>query len=155
MEQAKARRSPRSANEHATIPCLSRIATWIQDLFYQSPQGYKEIFPSIHAKCEQAMRAWRAALRSTVSLELLNRRGFSYSGLLSSQRSVANILEHGADGENISVTGWVRSVRKQKRIAFVAVSDGSTIDSLQAVLKPEDAAQYVSSRIRRKFIRMY
>ena len=40
------------------------------------------------------------------------------------------------------MAGWVRSVRKQKRIAFAAVGDGSTISSLQAVLKPEDAAKY-------------
>jgi hypothetical protein len=33
-------------------------------------------------------------------------------------------------------------VRKQKRIAFAAVGDGSTINSLQAVLKPEDATKY-------------
>ena len=87
------------------------------------------------------MRAWRTARRSTVIVERFGRRAFSYSGAQRDGRSVARILQQNTDAEDISVTGWVKSVRKQKRVAFAAVSDGSTIDSLQAVLKPEDAAR--------------
>lgn len=39
----------------------------------------------------------------------------------------------------VTVNGYVRSIRKQKRVAFAAIGDGSTIESLQAVLKPEQA----------------
>ena len=58
---------------------------------------------------------------------------------------MADYLQHGNDAENASVTGWIRSVRKQKRVAFAAVGDGSTVDVLQAVIKPEDAAEYVNT----------
>ncbi|KAL5121039.1 asparaginyl-tRNA synthetase [Pleosporales sp. CAS-2024a] len=36
----------------------------------------------------------------------------------------------------MTVTGYVRTVRKQKRIAFAAIGDGSTLQTLQAVLPP-------------------
>ena len=43
---------------------------------------------------------------------------------------------------SITVNGYVRSLRKQKRVAFAAIGDGSTMESLQAVLKPEQAIRY-------------
>lgn len=39
--------------------------------------------------------------------------------------------------------GFIRSVRKQKRFAFAEITDGSTVQPLQAILKPEQAAEYV------------
>ena len=33
--------------------------------------------------------------------------------------------------------GWVRTVRIQKHVAFVEVTDGSTTTGLQAVMEPE------------------
>lgn len=42
--------------------------------------------------------------------------------------------------KNITVNGWIRTVRKQKKVAFAAISDGSTFEPLQAVLKPDQAA---------------
>ncbi|KAJ6610227.1 asparaginyl-tRNA synthetase [Mycena sp. CBHHK59/15] len=36
-------------------------------------------------------------------------------------------------GETVSVTGWIKSIRKQKRIAFGVLSDGSSAAGLQAV----------------------
>ncbi|KAI9772063.1 MAG: asparaginyl-tRNA synthetase [Geoglossum simile] len=44
-------------------------------------------------------------------------------------------------GENSSVTvnGFVRSVRKQKSVAFAAIGDGTTVEPLQAVLSPSQA----------------
>ncbi|GAA99477.1 uncharacterized protein L969DRAFT_73493 [Mixia osmundae IAM 14324] len=40
-----------------------------------------------------------------------------------------------------TVTAWVRSVRKQKRVAFAELNDGSSSTNLQAVLTPEHAVQ--------------
>lgn len=40
------------------------------------------------------------------------------------------------DGEQLTVNGFVRSVRKQKRIAFAVIGDGSTLQTVQAVLAP-------------------
>ncbi|KAI9837820.1 MAG: hypothetical protein M1819_006754 [Sarea resinae] len=43
----------------------------------------------------------------------------------------------GATANNtVTVNAFVRSVRKQKRVAFVALGDGSTFEPLQAVLDP-------------------
>ena len=40
--------------------------------------------------------------------------------------------------ESVTVNGWIRSIRKQKSVAFAVVSDGSTSQGLQAILSPED-----------------
>jgi asparaginyl-tRNA synthetase len=45
------------------------------------------------------------------------------------------------ENEEVQVNGHVRSVRKQKRVAFAEITDGSTVQSLQAILKPEQAAK--------------
>lgn len=45
--------------------------------------------------------------------------------------------------QEIKVNGFIRSVRKQKRFAFAQISDGSTVDALQAILNPSQAAEYV------------
>lgn len=44
---------------------------------------------------------------------------------------VSEVLSRGADGEvgaTLTVKGWVRSVRRQKRIAFLNIADGSSLD---------------------------
>lgn len=48
------------------------------------------------------------------------------------------------EDKEIRVNGFIRSVRKQKRLAFAEISDGSSVESLQAVLKAAHAAEYVS-----------
>jgi asparaginyl-tRNA synthetase len=47
------------------------------------------------------------------------------------------------EDKEIKINGFIRSVRKQKRVAFAEISDGSTVEPLQAILKPAQAAQYV------------
>lgn len=47
------------------------------------------------------------------------------------------------DSTSVTVTGFVKSVRRQKRVAFAAVNDGSSPDGLQAVFDPETARPYV------------
>ncbi|KAF2033387.1 asparaginyl-tRNA synthetase [Setomelanomma holmii] len=42
-----------------------------------------------------------------------------------------------SDGDTLKLNGYVRSVRKQKRIAFAAIGDGSTLQTVQAVLPPQ------------------
>lgn len=58
-----------------------------------------------------------------------------------SSKSIASILNRDEPIENAEVNGWVRSLRKQKKIAFAALGDGSTLEPLQAVLKPEQTEQ--------------
>ena len=45
------------------------------------------------------------------------------------------------ENEEVQVKGHIRSVRKQKRVAFAEITDGSTAQSLQAILKPDQAAE--------------
>jgi hypothetical protein len=47
------------------------------------------------------------------------------------------------EDKEVKINGFIRSVRKQKRFAFAEISDGSTVEPLQAILKPAQAAEYV------------
>ena len=44
--------------------------------------------------------------------------------------------------ENVTVSGWVRTVRDSKTFAFVVMNDGSCFNNLQIVLSAEDGADY-------------
>ena len=46
-------------------------------------------------------------------------------------RSAAHLV-----GESVKVSGWVRTLRKQKKIAFIEINDGSSVKSMQVVLSP-------------------
>lgn len=52
------------------------------------------------------------------------------------------------DSASVIVTGFVKSVRRQKRVAFAAVNDGSSPDGLQAVFDPETARTYALLQFR-------
>ena len=60
---------------------------------------------------------------------------------IASRPSIARILATppAEKDESITVVGLVRTVRSQKRTAFVELEDGSTPESLQAILKPAQA----------------
>jgi asparaginyl-tRNA synthetase len=47
------------------------------------------------------------------------------------------------EGQEIKLRGLLRSVRKQKEIAFAAINDGTSFTPLQVILSPEQAAGYV------------
>lgn len=47
--------------------------------------------------------------------------------------------------ENVTINGWVRSVRRMKSVSFAHISDGSSTTPLQAVLTKEQAAGSVYS----------
>lgn len=62
----------------------------------------------------------------------------------SPQSTIADVLKRlngdfKSDQARITVNGFVRSVRKQKHVAFAIIGDGSSLDSLQAVLSPVQA----------------
>jgi len=49
---------------------------------------------------------------------------------------IAQVLKHHAEsgiGNTINIKGWVRTKRGNKNVAFIAVNDGSTINSIQVV----------------------
>lgn len=43
------------------------------------------------------------------------------------------------ESPTIAVRGWIRTVRKQKSVAFVSLFDGTSCKDLQVVLHPEQA----------------
>ncbi|KAL4796860.1 asparaginyl-tRNA synthetase [Aspergillus venezuelensis] len=45
------------------------------------------------------------------------------------------------EDQEIKINGFIRSIRKQKRIAFAEISDGSALQQIQAILKPEQATE--------------
>jgi aspartyl/asparaginyl-tRNA synthetase len=59
-------------------------------------------------------------------------------------RRLVDVLENDRDEAAVTVHGFVQSVRKQKKIAFAALSDGSSLEPLQAVLQPEQAEKYLT-----------
>jgi hypothetical protein len=59
-------------------------------------------------------------------------------------RTISALLKRSAAqttpaSETLKLNGFVRSVRKQKRVAFAAVGDGSSLSTVQVVLTPEQA----------------
>lgn len=59
------------------------------------------------------------------------------------QGKLGDLLQHSEKSEELlgelEVQGFVRSIRKQKRIAFAAIGDGSNLLPIQAVLEPAQA----------------
>ncbi|KAM3422136.1 hypothetical protein BST61_g2507 [Cercospora zeina] len=95
------------------------------------------------------MKVWRPASCAVRRLDSACRLRFSTRACVSQRRAlIVDLLEYdsfnpdaaGETEQNVTVAGWVRSVRKQKRIAFAHIGDGTTTKPLQAVLKPEQAA---------------
>ncbi|GAM83173.1 hypothetical protein ANO11243_011590 [Dothideomycetidae sp. 11243] len=58
--------------------------------------------------------------------------------VLQIQHLVRGAAEARNEKKEFQVNGFVQSIRKQKRVVFVAVKDGSSFETLQAVLRPED-----------------
>ncbi|KAK2609618.1 hypothetical protein N8I77_003112 [Diaporthe amygdali] len=93
-----------------------------------------------------AVAARHMPLRSTrigasfLPISLLTRR-YATSGNVAS-RSIARLLDEKPQEEvrDVVVNGFIRSVRSQKSRAFVALGDGSSLASLQAVV-PTDQAE--------------
>lgn len=102
------------------------------------------------------MRAWRRSFSTTVvkrytpSSSLAANRLRCAELLNATTTTTADTIDekaeaHRYENEEITLKGFIRSVRKQKRFAFAEISDGSTVKSLQAILTPEQAAEYVDS----------
>ena len=48
---------------------------------------------------------------------------------------ISKLLKSEAVGDSVSLNGWVRTVRKQKEVAFVEVNDGSCLSGCQVVVQ--------------------
>ncbi|GAB7361384.1 hypothetical protein MBLNU230_g1439t2 [Neophaeotheca triangularis] len=93
------------------------------------------------------MRTWRLPTISSKPLKAvcinkslqLPRRPFSTSDSKLELWTVGRILNYSKPEvrERVSLNCWVRTVRKQKKVAFLTVGDGSTSQHAQVVLEPE------------------
>lgn len=68
--------------------------------------------------------------------------------LLSSRRSTlpsisstVHLETASCANEPVEINGWIKSVRAHKNVAFVEMSDGSTGENIQAVLKGKSKAE--------------
>lgn len=89
------------------------------------------------------MQTWRRSFSTSVirysqSASLGSRNRLRCAELLNAS---GKEKAHQFENENITLKGFIRSVRKQKRFAFAEISDGSTVQSLQAILTPDQAAE--------------
>ena len=50
---------------------------------------------------------------------------------------VKALLATSAAGQEVTVKGWVRTRRGNKQVAFIALNDGSTVNSIQVVANPD------------------
>jgi hypothetical protein len=55
--------------------------------------------------------------------------------------SISRLLGE-TDDKNVIVDGYIRSIRRHKRLAFADVTDGTSIMPLQALLTTEQAQRY-------------
>jgi asparaginyl-tRNA synthetase len=67
---------------------------------------------------------------------LIHKAHYSTKSLLPN-KTIKTLLQEG--NTNVSVRGWIRSVRKQKQVSFATVNDGSNLKGIQAILNEKDA----------------
>lgn len=69
-----------------------------------------------------------------------------YSNASDAPGSIRDLLRCSVEKQNppsVAVNGFVKSMRRQKRLAFAEIADGSCLEPLQAVLSPEQANAYI------------
>ncbi|KAJ5341258.1 Nucleic acid-binding OB-fold [Penicillium brevicompactum] len=87
------------------------------------------------------MQIWRRSLATSVTR--LGQRSISSKPSVSRCVQILQSAKTGPckfEDQEVKVNGFIRSVRKQKRFAFAEISDGSTVEPMQAILKPDQAA---------------
>ncbi|MFH1515343.1 MAG: OB-fold nucleic acid binding domain-containing protein, partial [bacterium] len=60
---------------------------------------------------------------------------------------VIDLLKAGEVGATVTTSGWVRTKRESKNVAFIALNDGSIIHNIQVVVDMESAIAGVLGRI--------
>jgi asparaginyl-tRNA synthetase len=70
---------------------------------------------------------------------MLSRRLLSTAARL--RPTIRQLLQPERAHDVVDVHGWVKSVRRQKRVAFAAISDGSCEQGLQAVFGDPELAK--------------
>ena len=55
--------------------------------------------------------------------------------------TIRQLLSAPAPNARVHVNGWVKSIRRQKNVAFAVISDGSSAQPLQAVIRDVSLAK--------------
>ncbi|KAM0787571.1 hypothetical protein ACM66B_003641 [Microbotryomycetes sp. NB124-2] len=98
----------------------------------------------------------KSSLAPTLSTLLMRARHASPA--IDQDESSAQANETATTAESSTSTtlhGWVKSCRKQKRVAFAVVDDGSTSERIQCVLEPQLAERLTvgcAARLRGRFV---
>src|ERR1700722_8676329 len=45
--------------------------------------------------------------------------------------------DHSLVGHEVTIKGWIRTVRNQKTFTFIEINDGSTLSNFQVILTPD------------------
>lgn len=90
------------------------------------------------------MLAWLMRAKITARHDALNNvRNITTQPHRSRIVDLLKVTPTETSGTPARIAGWVRTIRKQKHVAFASLQDGSTIHAAQVVLKPEQAASFV------------
>ena len=57
------------------------------------------------------------------------------------RKKVIELLDGKLTGQTVTAKGWVRTKRGNKNVAFIALNDGSTINSIQVVADPNSFSE--------------
>ena len=63
------------------------------------------------------------------------------------RRRVKHLLQEEQSQGEVFVQGWLRTVRRSKEVTFLALNDGSCLDSLQIVVGEGSSAFTVASQL--------
>lgn len=84
-------------------------------------------------KQRSSKRDWEM-LWALQNAQLLRRSFSSSSSLVSTIKQILSNTHSYEPFTRITAHGWVKSVRRQKNVTFIAINDGSTLEGLQAVV---------------------
>jgi asparaginyl-tRNA synthetase len=59
--------------------------------------------------------------------------------------TVSKLLDSPPSTDNVTVNGFIRSIRNQKARSFAVIGDGTSLQPLQALLTPAQAQRHFSS----------
>jgi asparaginyl-tRNA synthetase len=93
--------------------------------------------PAGYGSCRCPQSPWSRRVHSSTTSPS------TIAALLRQTQSSSSSSQSVPSGDTLTINGFVRSVRKQKRVAFAAIGDGSSLQTVQAVLTPEQAEESV------------
>jgi asparaginyl-tRNA synthetase len=109
---------------------IAMIARWPCNL--QQARFYTSLWRTSWAAAPPHCRFPSRTITTITTSSPSSSKSYSIASLLSRELTPP-------ENEVITINGFVRSVRKQKRVAFAALADGSAMQPLQAVLTPAQA----------------